>query len=112
MMLVLHLALLHVAGETDIVMRREQQAGPFPFQPFPDGANLIWCSGLLGYQMVETKHHQRIRVGQNPFVYRQLVSGLVDALEYSNRMTGGLACQLLEGEGRAVKELECARDAL
>ena len=99
-------------GEAHIVMRREQQAGSVSLQPLPDGGDLLRRGGLLGYQMVEAENHQGIRVRQNPFVYRQLVSGLVDALEHGNRMTGSLTCQLLEGECGAVEELQRARDAL
>src|SRR6185295_331864 len=33
MMEVLHLPLLQIAGEADVVMRREQQAGAFAFEP-------------------------------------------------------------------------------
>ena len=42
-------------------------------------------------QMVEAEHHQRVGVGQNPFVDGQLVSRLVDALEHGDRVAGGFA---------------------
>jgi hypothetical protein len=38
---VFHLALLEVVGETDIVMRREQQAGPFALEPPADGRDFL-----------------------------------------------------------------------
>ena len=40
--------------------------------------------------MVETEHHQRVGVGQDAFVDRELVAGLVDALEDRDRVPGGL----------------------
>ena len=63
-------------------------------------------------QMVEPEHHQRVGVGQDPFVDRQLVAGLVDALVDRDRVPGGLPGELLEGQGGAVEQLQCARDAL
>ena len=39
-MLVLHLPLLHVVGEADIVMRRQEQACAFPIEPPSDGVDL------------------------------------------------------------------------
>jgi hypothetical protein len=37
-MKVFHLALLHVIGESDIVVRRKQQAGAFAPEPLADGS--------------------------------------------------------------------------
>ena len=63
-------------------------------------------------EVVEAEHHQRVGVGQDPFVDRELVAGLVDALEDRHRMPGGLAGQLLERQGGAVEQLQGAGDAL
>jgi hypothetical protein len=62
--------------------------------------------------MVEPEHHQRVGVGENAFVDRQLVAGLVNALENGDRMTRRFTGDLLEAEGRAVKQLKRSRDAL
>ena len=62
--------------------------------------------------MVEPEHHQRVGVGQDPFVDRQLVAGLVDALVDRDRVPGGLSGELLKCQGRAVKQLQRACDAL
>ena len=55
--------------------------------------------------MVETEHHQRVGVGQDSLVDRQLVAGLVDALEDGDRVPGGFSGELLECQGGPVEEL-------
>ena len=82
---VFHLPLLQVVGEADIVVRREQQAGAFALEPLADGRDFLRRSLLLGKKMVEPEHQERVGVSQNPFVNRQLVAGLVDALEHRDR---------------------------
>ena len=62
--------------------------------------------------MVEAEHHERVGVGQHPFVDRELVAGLVDALEDRHWVPSGLLGQLLERQGGAVEEFQGARDAL
>ena len=62
--------------------------------------------------MVEPEHHERVGVGENAFIDRQLVAGLVDALEDGDRMASSFAGDLLETEGRAVKQLKRSRNAL
>ena len=109
---VFHLALLHVAGEADIVVRRKQQAGAFALEPLADGRDFFRCGLLLGNEVVEAEHHQRVGVGQDPFVDRQLVARLVDALEDGDRMAGGFADDLLEAERGAVEQLQRAGDPL
>ncbi len=111
-MQILHLSLLHVAGEADVMMGRKQETGAVPLQPFADRGNLLRRRLLFGENMVESEHHQRVGVGQNTFIDRQLESGLVDALEDGDRMASRFASDLLETEGRAVKELKRSRDAL
>ena len=78
---VFHLALLEVVGETDIVVRREQQAGAFALEPLADGRDFLWRGFLLGKEVVESKHHERVGICEDPFVNRQLEARLVDALE-------------------------------
>ena len=62
--------------------------------------------------MIESEHHQGVGVGENAFIDRQFVAGLVDALEDRNRMAGRFTGDLLETEGRAVEQFECSRYAL
>ena len=62
--------------------------------------------------MVEPKHHERVRVRQDPLVERLPVPRLVDPLEDGNRMSGGLADKLLKAERRAMEQLQRARDSL
>ena len=109
---VLDLALSEVVGEADIVMGCQKQAGALPPEPLGDRGDLFRGSLLLGEQMVEAEHHERVGVGQDPFVDRQLVAGLVDALEDRDRVPGGFFGELLERQGRPVEQLECACDAL
>jgi hypothetical protein len=56
--------------------------------------------------MIEPEHHQGVGVGENAFIDWQLVAGLIDALEDGDRMSCRFAGDLLEAEGRAVKQLE------
>ena len=109
---VFHLPLLEVAGEADIVVRREQQAGAFTLEPFPDGRDLLRCGVLLGKKVVQSEHHERVTVGQNPLVDRQFVARLVDALEDRDRVAGGFAGNLLKAQRRAMEEFQRAGDPL
>ena len=93
---IFHLPLLQVAGEADVVVRGEQQAGPFALEPLADRVDFVRFGFLFGDEVVQAEHHQRVGVGQHPFVNRQLVAGLVDALEHGDRMAGRLADDLLE----------------
>jgi hypothetical protein len=49
--------------------------------------------------MIETEHHQRVGIGENAFVDRQLVTGLVNALEDCDRMARGFTGDFLETQG-------------
>ena len=104
-MLVFHLALLHVAGEADVVVRRQDQAGAFPVEPLADGVDFPLIGFLLGDEVIQPEHHQRVRVCKNSFIDRELVPCLVDALINSHWMIGRLAYELLEGEGRTMEQL-------
>ena len=109
---VFHLALLEVVGETDIMVRREQQAGAFALEPLADGRDFLWRGFLLGKKVVESEHHERVGICQDPFVNRQLVARLVNALENGDRMAGGFAGNLLEAERGAVEKLQRTRNPL
>ena len=67
---------------------------------------------LLGDQMIEAEHHQRVGVVEHAGVDRQLLPGLIDALVDGDGMSGQLANQLLETEQRQMEQLERAGDAL
>ena len=95
-MLVVGLALGAVVGEADVVVRRQEQAGAFALQPAPDCGGLFGCGFLLGQDVIEPEHHQRVGVGQDPLIDWQLVAGLVDALEHRDGMTGHLTGKLLK----------------
>ena len=84
------------SGEADVVVRGEQQAGPFAFEPLADRVDFARLRFLFGDEVVQAEHHQRVRVGQHPFVNRQLVAGLVDALKHGDGMPGRLTDDLLE----------------
>ena len=99
-------------GEADVVVRRKQQAGSFALEPLADRLDFLRRRFLLGDQVVQAEHHQRVRVGQHAFVNRQLVAGLVDALEDGDRMSGGLADDLLESERGAMEQLQRSGNAL
>src|SRR6266436_2269479 len=59
---VFHLPLLQVAGEADIVMRREQQAGAFALEPLADCCDFLRCGLLLGKKVVESEYQERVGV--------------------------------------------------
>jgi hypothetical protein len=99
-------------GEADVMMGRKQETSAVPLQPLADRGNLLRRGLLFGENMIESEHHQGVSVGENALIDRQSVSGLVDALEDGDRMARCFAGDLLETEGRAVKQLERSRDAL
>ena len=79
-------------------MGSEHQTGSFTLEPLTDRRDFFGCRLLLRNQVVETKHHQRIGVLQDAFVYRKLESRLVNPLKYGDRMTGDLGDHSLERE--------------
>src|SRR6516165_12124216 len=93
-------------------MGGEQQARALPLQPRPNRGDLVSLRLLLAEQVIESEDHQGVGVCQYPLVDRQLVAGLVDALEDRDRVTGHLAGQFLEVQRRTVEQLQSARDAL
>jgi hypothetical protein len=83
---VLHLALLHIGGEANVVMRCQQQARALlPLEPIPDGVDFPLLRLLLGHEVVQAELHQRIRVGKTSFINWQFVARLVDALVNGRR---------------------------
>jgi len=60
---VFHLPLLQVAGEADIVMRREQQTGAFALEPLLNGGDFLWCGFLFGKKVVQSENQEGIGVG-------------------------------------------------
>jgi hypothetical protein len=94
------------------MMGRKQKAGAVPLQPFADRADLLRRRLLFGEDVVESEHHQGVSVSEHAFVDRQLVAGLVDPLKDGDWMARCLAGDLLEAEGRAVKQLKRSRNAL
>ena len=109
---VFHLALLEVVGEADIMVRREQQACAFALEPLLDGRDFLRRGFLLGKEVVESKHHERVGICENPFVNWQLETRLVNALENGNSMAGGLAGNTLEVERGTVEKLQRTRNPL
>ena len=101
-----------VVGEADVVVRRQKQAGALAFEPLGDRGDLFGGGFFFAQQMVETEHHERVGVGQHPFVDRELVTGLVDALEHRDRVAGGLLGQFLERQCGSMEQFQGARDAL
>jgi hypothetical protein len=94
------------------VVRGEQQAGAFALKPLADGCNFFRRHLLLGKEVIQAKHHERVGICEDSFVNRQLEAGLVDALKHCHRMAGGLAGNLLEAESGTVEKLQCTCDPL
>ena len=85
---------------------------PSRLSHLPDRGDFVRRRLLLGHEMVETEHHQRVGVREDALVDRLLEPGLVDALKHGHRMPGHLADGLLESEGRSVEQLERPGDPL
>ena len=67
---------------------------------------------LLGDQMIEAEHHQRVGIVENAGVDRKLLTRLIDALVHGDWMSRLLADQLLETKQRQMEQFERAGDAL
>jgi hypothetical protein len=111
-MVVFNLTLGEIVAEADVVMRCQYQACALALQPFPDRTDLLWCGFLFRQDVVKPEHQQGVGVGKDPFVNRKFVARLVDALEDGDRVAGGFASQVLEGQRRAVEKFQGAGDAL
>src|SRR6266403_4745243 len=62
--------------------------------------------------MVEAEHHQRVRVSQDSFIYRQLVSRLINSLEHGHRMASDFARCFLKCERGTVEQLQGSGNSL
>ena len=96
MVAIFHLPLRRVVREADVVVRGKQQACPFAFEPLANRLDFGRLGFLFGDEVVQAKYQQCVRVGQHTFVNRQLVAGLIDTLEHSDRMSGRLTDDLLK----------------
>ena len=94
---------LEIVRHAHIVVRAENQAPAFAFEPIADGVDFLWGRLLLGDQMIEAEHHQGVRIVENARVDGKFLARLVDALVHGNWMSGQLSNQLLETEQRQVE---------
>src|SRR6266403_4442119 len=62
--------------------------------------------------MVETEHHQRVRVSQDSFIYRHLVSRLINSLEHGHRMASDFARCFLKCKRGTVEQLQGSGNSL
>ena len=111
-MRVFHRPLLQIVRHADIVVRTENQARAFPLEPFAHGFDFLRRGLLLGHQVIEAEHHQRVRIVEDARVDRQLLSRLVDALVDGHGMSRQFSDQLLETQQRQMEEFEGAGDTL
>lgn len=96
--------LVEIVSKADIMVWRQQQAGAFTLKPLTNGCDFVRRGLLLGKNVVEPEHQERVSVGQNSFVNGQFIARLVNALKHGNRMAGCLPSNLLEAQGGAVEE--------
>ena len=112
MVRVFHGALLEIARHAHIVVRAENQARALALEPLAHRFDFLRGRLLLGDQMIEAEHHQRVGVVENARVDRKLLPRLVDALVDGDWMSRQLANQLLETKQRQMEQFERAGDAL
>ena len=84
---VFHGALREIARHADVVVRAEDQARALALEPLAQRFDFFAGRRLLGDQMIEPEHHQRVRVVEDAGVERQLLAGLVNALVDGDWMT-------------------------
>jgi hypothetical protein len=108
---VFHLALLEVVGETDIVVRREQQAGAFALSHSRMAAT---SSGAASCSERRWSSPNTMSVSVSARILSSIGSEtrLVNALENGDRMAGDLASNLLEAERGTVEKLQRTRNPL
>src|SRR5882672_1597049 len=70
---VLNITLLEIGGDTDIMVRPQNQAGTFPCEKLSNRIYFLRSSFLLGNQVIKTKYHQRICVFEYPLVKRKFL---------------------------------------
>ncbi len=106
---VFHGALLEIVRHADIVVRTENQARAFALEPLAHRFDFRRGRLLLGDQVIEAEHHQRVGIVENARVDRKLLPRLVDALVDGDRMSGLLANQLLETQQRQDGRVRACR---
>ena len=111
-MRVFHGALFEIVRHAHIVVRTENQARAFACEPRAYRFDFLRGRFLLGDQMIEAEHHQRVGIVENAGVDRKLLTRLIDALVHGHWMPGQLANQLLETKQRQMEQFERAGDAL
>ena len=113
-MRVLHLALLQVVGEADVVVRRRAAGRCLRARATRGCASISPGSASCSETRWSSPKTIRVsRVGEDPLVDRQPVARLVDALEHGHRMAGRpprRRCWKLSVG--AVEQLQRAGDAL
>ena len=112
MVQIFHLTLLKIVREADIVMRGQKEACALALKPVVDRGDFLRVRLLFGRDMVEAEHHESVGVGQYPFIDRQSITRLIDALEHRDGMAGDVLGNLLEAERRPVKQFQRARNSL
>jgi hypothetical protein len=93
-------------------MWAKDYARSFAGKELADRLDFLGCSLLLSNHMIETKHHQRVGVGESPFVERQSLACLVNPLVNSDRVPRRLADERLESNSRQVEQLKRTRNSL
>ena len=111
-MVVLHVPDLGIVRHADLVVRAQDQTGPFTPQELPDGLDLFRRGLLLGDHVIQSKHEQGVGIRQGPLVEGQLEAGLVDPLEHREALPGGLTDELLERGPGPEEQLQRAGDSL
>src|SRR6266850_380296 len=94
------------------MVRTEDEASAVAAEKVPQGFYLVRRCFLLGHNVVQAKYHERVGVGEDSFVDRQALSGLVDPLINSHGLSRDLAEEVLEVHQRQVKQLERAGNPL
>ena len=111
-MQIFHLTLLKIVRKANIVMGGQKEARVFALKPAANGFDFFRRRLLLGSKVVKAEHHESVSVGQYPFVDRQSITRLIDALEDRDGMAGDILGNLLEAERRPVKQFQRASDSL
>src|SRR6478735_2983574 len=111
-MAVLHLALVAVLRISDVMMRRQQQAGSLPLQPLPDRGYLFRTGCFARLEVIQAEHQQRIRVIEDAFIDGLREPRLVDPLVYGDRMAGHFLCRALKVQRGAMEQFQRAGDTL
>src|SRR5258708_20858379 len=93
-------------------MWAEDHARSLSGEELPDGLDFFRGGFLLSDHMVETKHHQRVGVGEHPFVERQLLACLVNPLIHSDGMPCRLVHERLKPNGRKIEQFERTGNSL